>query len=332
MERQEIFFRQLKEQVQAVPGVESVTYASHLPLSFSIRLVAAAAEGKDSGDSETWPQIDTATVAEGYFETMRIGLLKGRTFAETDRKQSPKVAVINEALSERFWPNEDPIGKRVRIGRDGGYHVVIGIVKDGKYRTLGETNRPYVYRSLSQLPEGDPTLIARIRGNAAPILAAIRQNARQLDETVPDLGLLTVEEAIGVSLIFPRAGAALFGLFGGLGLILASLGLYGVIAYIVSQRTHEIGVRMALGAQRRSIFTMILSHGLKLTAIGVALGLAGAFAVTRILTVLLYGISPTDVLTFTLVPLLLLLVATLACLIPARRAAAVQPLVALRHE
>ena len=331
-EREEIFFRELKQRVQAIPGVESVTYASHLPLEFSIRLSSMAAEGQDAVEVEKWPQIDTATVAPGYFETMRIGLVKGRTFAETDAKQSAKVAVINETLAARFWPGQDALGKRMRIGREGGYLEVVGVVKDGKYRTLGEENRPYAYRSLTQTPEGDSTLIARVNGDPGQVLAAIRNHARQIDEKVPDLGLTTVEEAIGVSLIFPRAGAAVFGLFGVLGLVLASLGLYGVIAYVVSQRTHEIGVRMALGAQRRDIFQMIVGQGLKLTGIGVALGLTGAFFGTKMLSVMLYGISPTDALTFTLVPLALVLVAAVACFIPARRAAAVAPMVALRYE
>lgn len=331
-EREEIFDRELKQRVAAIPGVESVAYASHLPLAFSIRLTSTAAEGQDAADVEKWPQIDAAMVGPGYFETMRIPLVKGRTFRETDTKESPKAAVINETLAKQFWPGQDPLGKRLRVGRDGGYSEVIGVVKDGKYRTLGESNRPYVYRSLSQTFESDATLIARVQGDTGAVLAAIRQQARQLDEKVPDLGLTTVEEAIGVSLIFPRAGAALFGLFGVLGLVLASLGLYGVIAYVVSQRTHEIGVRMALGAHRSHIFQMIIGQGLKLTGIGVALGLAASFAMTRVISVLLYGISPTDALTFTLVPLALALVATVACFIPARRAASVPPMIALRYE
>lgn len=331
-QREEIFFRQLKERVQNLPGVESVAFASHLPLAFSIRLTSTAPEGQDSAPVEKWPQIDTATVSPGYFETMGIPVVKGRVFADADTRESPKVAVINETFAARFWPGQDPLGKRVRVGRDGGYSEVIGVVKDGKYRTLGESNRPYVYRSLSQLFESDATLIARVTGDSSAVIAGIRREAKQLDEKVPDLGLTSVEEAIAVSLIFPRAGAALFGLFGVLGLILASLGLYGVIAYVVSQRTHEIGVRMALGAQRSHIFQMILGHGLKLTGIGVALGLAGALAMTRVITVLLYGVSPTDPLTFSLVTAALLLVAALACFIPARRAAAVEPLIALRYE
>ena len=333
-EREKIFFRQLKDRVATLPGVESVTYASHLPLAFSIRVSGVAPEGQDSADPEKWPQVDAGVASPGYFETMRIGVVKGRTFAETDTPETPKVAIVNETLAARFWPGEEPLGKRVSMRFSGKkeQYQIIGVVKDGKYRTLGESNRPYLYTTMTQRYDGDPTLIARVRGDAAGVLASIRQIAKQLDEKVPDVGLTTVEEAIGVSLIFPRAGAALFGLFGVLGLVLASLGLYGVIAYVVSQRTHEIGVRMALGAQRNTIFQMILSHGLKLTLIGVALGICGAVLLARTITVLLYGISPTDALTFTVVPLVLLLVAALACFIPARRAAAVQPIIALRYE
>jgi predicted permease len=331
-EREESFARELKQRVAALPGVESVAYASHLPLAFSIRLTSVAAEGRDTAEVKDWPQIDNANVGPGYFETMRIPVVKGRTFRDTDTKESPTVAIVNETMARQFWPGEDPLGRRLRIGGKSGYSEVIGVVKDGKYRTLGEANRPYVYQSLSQKFESDATLLARVHGDPGAALAAIRQLARQMDEKVPDIGLTTVEEAIGVSLIFPRAGAALFGLFGLLGLVLASIGLYGVIAYVVSQRTHEIGVRMALGAGRAHIFRMILGQGLKLTAIGVALGLLGALLMTRMISVLLYGISPTDALTFTLVPLALVLVAGLACFIPARRAAAVHPMVALRYE
>ncbi len=331
-ERERIFFQELKQRVEAMPGVESAAYASHLPLAFSIRLTSAAAEGQDTADVNQWPQIDNATVGPGYFETMRIGVVKGRTFREADTPESPKVAIVNETLARQFWPGQDPLGKRIHIGKEGGYSEVIAVVKDGKYRTLGESNRPYVYRSQTQLLESDPTLIVRVKGDRSAVLAGVRDIGKQLDERVPDLGVTTVEEAIAVSLIFPRAGAALFGLFGALGLVLASLGLYGVIAYVVSQRTHEIGVRMALGAQRNHIFQMIIGQGLKLTGIGVVLGLLGSFYMTQAITVLLYGISPTDAVTFTAVPLALALVAAVACFIPARRAAAVQPMIALRYE
>jgi len=331
-ERQEAFFRELKQRVEVLPGVESAAYASHLPLAFSIRLTSTAAEGQDTVDVAKWPQVDNATVGPSYFETMHIGVVKGRTFRETDTKESPKVTIVNETLAKQFWPGQDPLGKRLHIGKDGGYSEVIAVVKDGKYRTLGEENRPYLYQAQTQLQEGDPNLIVRVRGDSAAVLSGMRNIGKQLDEKVPDLGVTTVEEAIGVSLIFPRAGAVLFGLFGVLGLVLASLGLYGVIAYVVSQRTHEIGVRMALGAQRGHIFQMIIGQGMKLTAIGVALGLAVSFFMTQAITVMLYGISPTDALTFTLVPLALALVAAVACFVPARRAAAVHPMVALRYE
>ncbi len=333
-QQSEAFYTQIVQRMRAMPGVEAVGIASHIPLTFEINVDGIAAEGKEPADSKDWPEVDGGFASAGYFETLRIPLLRGRAFSEQDSSEDRKVAVVNETLATRFWPSEDPVGRRVRYEADTTYYEVIGVVGNGKYRTLGEDPRPFLWRPVSkgERSYSGSTVLVRASGNTAPALAALRQEARQLDEKVPVVGLQTLEDAISVSLLFPRIGATLFGLFGALGLLLAGVGLYGVIAYTASQRTHEIGIRMALGAARWDVLKMVLGQGLTLTSIGLVLGLAGAFAVTGMISVLLYGISPTDPLTFAAISALLLAVAMLACYIPARRAARVDPMVALRHE
>jgi predicted permease len=326
------FYRQLAERVRALPGVQSVGYCSHTPLSFSINLTSMAAEGADTAPPDKWAQYDTARVGAGYFETMRVPLLRGRSFLATDSASAPNVVVVNESLAARFWPGQQAIGRRMRVGSGKEYYQVIGVARDGKYRTLGEDSRPFAWTSIEQGFEFSQVLLARVSGDPRTALAAIRAEARQLDSKAMAVTVQTLEESISVSLLFPRMGAGFFGLFGLLGLALATVGLYGVIAYTVSQRTHEIGIRMALGAARGDVLRLVVGQGLRLTVFGLALGLAGALAATRLIAVLLYGISPTDVTTFVAVSATLLASAALACYLPARRAAATDPMVALRYE
>jgi ABC-type antimicrobial peptide transport system permease subunit len=226
----------------------------------------------------------------------------------------------------------------VRFGTDEKYAEVVGVTPDGKYRTLGEKARPYIYRPVEQQPDADLILLARVAidardATAAPAaIATLRQSVREFERQVPAMQFESLEDRISVSLLLPRVAASLFGFLGLLGLALASIGLYGVIAYTTSQRTHEIGIRMALGAKSREILQLVLRQGLILGAAGVAIGLAAAFAITRLLTVMLYGISATDSITFLGISLLLLLISLVASYIPARRATRVDPLVALRYE
>jgi predicted permease len=328
----ENYFRTLTERIRALPGVESVALASHVPLSFEVRTERAAAEGQDAGPERDWPEVDSSQVGPGYFATMRIPILRGREFAERDTPASPRVAIGNEALARRFWPGQDAIGKRVRMEQNGPYFEIVGVARNGKYRTLGEEPRPFLYLALLQDHPKGPEVLVRTAGDPAPLIAAVRREARQLDEKVPVVGVRTLEDAISVSLLLPRGGATLFGLFGLLGLALACVGLYGVLAYVVSQRTHEIGLRVALGAQAGDILRLVVGQGARLTLAGMALGFAGAAAATRVLQGILYGISPTDGLTFAGVGGVLLGVALVACWIPARRATRVDPMVALRYE
>jgi predicted permease len=333
-QQEEAFYTTLVERMRALPGVESAALTSHVPLTFEINIERVAAEGKEPAETKDWPEADAGYAGAGYFETLRIPVLRGRSFTEEDSRQARRVTVVNEAFASRFFPNEEAVGKRIHVDREEQFDEIIGVVRNGKYRTLGEDPRPFFWRPVTKTARGYSahSVLVRASSDPRPVLAALRQEARQLDEKVPAAGLRTLEEATSVSLLFPRMGAVLFGLFGVLGTLLAAVGLYGVIAYSAGQRTHEMGIRMALGAQRGDVLRLILGQGLTLTGIGLALGLVAAFSATSLISVLLYGISPTDPLTFAGISLLLLAVATLACWIPARRAARVDPMIALRYE
>lgn len=322
----------LEGEIRALPGVRSASWTDILPLTLSIHTEAAAPEADWGTDPEEWPQVDTSTVGPHYFEAMGIEMLGGRGFTERDRSGSVPVAVVNEELARRFWPQEPPLEQRLRLGGEEGEVEVVGVVRTGKYRTLGEDPRPFVYLAAGQNPLGSPTLVARVDGDPAAAIEAIRGTVRRVDPALVMSGLETLDQAVSGSLLLARSGAVLFGLFGALGLVLAAVGLYGLIAFTVSQRTHEIGIRMAIGASRRAVTRMVVREGAILATIGLALGLAGAAAITRVLEAVLYGVSPTDPPTFAAVALLLGLVAAGASLAPARRAAAVDPQTALRTE
>jgi predicted permease len=328
----ENFYRQLQERLRATPGVEVVDFATSLPLSFEIHTTEAAAEGRDASPPKDWPEVDTATVGPGYFEALRIPLARGRGFTERDTPQPPPVVVINETLAQRFWPGEDALGKRLRVGERAGYYEVIGVARAAKYRTLGEQPLPFLYQPLTQNYQASRTVLMGVSGDARHALAPLRDAARRLDSQAPLINLRTLEDAASASLLLPRAGVALFGLFGLLGLALAATGITGVIAHYVSQRTHEIGIRLALGAQPRDIRALVMRQGMRLVGIGTVLGLALAAMLTRFLAAGLYGISPLDPVAFVAIPLLLAAIAWLTCYTPARRAIKVDPGATLRHE
>ena len=332
MEQATTFYKELSERVRSMPGVQSVGLGERLPLTFVIQVSRCAPQGKDTGPIEQWSYVDKSGAGPGYFQTMQIPILQGREFAERDTASAPLVVIVNQTLANLFWPGQDAIGRKVRFGADDKYSEVVGVARDGKYRTLGEQSRPFVYRPIEQQGNPDLTLLTRVAGDPRPVFTALREGAREVNSKVPVMQLQSLEERISVSLLLPRAGASLFGMLGMLGLVLAAVGLYGVIAYTTSQRTHEIGIRMALGAKPREILRLILRQGLILAGAGIAAGLAGALAMTRVLSVMLYGISATDALTFTGISLFLLLISVLASYLPARRAMRVDPMVTLRYE
>jgi predicted permease len=323
-------YRQLLERLRARPGVRAATLASVLPLSGNFDATQVWAAG---GPSDPAARVRTgfAVVEGGYFGALSVPLRAGRVFGDEDRSGAPLVAVVNETLARRLWPGENAVGKRLDGGRDGEVEVV-GVVADGKYQSLRDAPEPYMYLPFGQSYQGTMTVVVRHDGPAAPVLAAMHAELRALDASVPLARALPMEVVVGESLTPQRMAAAMVGAFGTVGLLLAAVGVYGVLAYQVSQRTREIGVRMALGAGRASVLRLVLRQGMGLAVVGIGIGLALALAASRALAGMLYGLSATDPATFVAVPLLVCAAAFLASWLPARRATRVDPLVALRAE
>jgi predicted permease len=323
------------DRIRALPGVESASMTEYLPLGLGGSRRGITIEGYKAQPGES-TEVGSVTVAPGYIETLRIPMIRGRAFNEQDRVGAPGVVMINESFARRYWPGQNPIGKRIRMGfgenNDSPYLEVVGVVKDGKYVTLGEEATPFFYLNLAQRYESAPTLIVRTRGNPLDQLTPIRNEIAALDKNLPLYDVKTMRQHLGLALLPARLAGSVLGVFGLVALILAAAGIYGVMAYSVAQRTREIGVRMAMGAQARDVLRLVIWQGAKLTLIGVGIGLGGAFALTRVMTSLLYGVSATDPMTFAGITTVLMTVALLACWVPARRATKVDPLVALRWE
>jgi predicted permease len=325
------FYEQLSRQISALPGVSSASFVNHLPLG-TAREQGAAIEGNHSASGQNGVAVDVLRVAPGYFETMGISLLGGRDFlpreSEVSSGASGGVAIINDAMARKLWSSHYPVGRRITLGEDTGLEI-IGVVKTGKYRTLGEEPIPLVY--LPRLP-GRRTLVVRTSGDPRFLLDTIRREIQAVDANIAATDLETMEQYMALPLFPARTMGLLLGASGILALVLTCIGLFGVISYMVSQRTHEIGVRMALGASQHEVLKLVVGHGLTMASIGLALGLAATFGLTRFLSSLLYGIQPSDPATLLGVSVGLIFIASLACYIPARRAMSVDPIVALRYE
>jgi putative ABC transport system permease protein len=269
-----------------------------------------------------------------YFQTMGIPVLKGRAFTEQDRAGSQPVIIVNETLARKYWPNTDPIGKRMRYTgplQENPWMQVVGVVQDVKH----EMNLPVTadfYTPHAQDAWSSMVLVAKTKVEPAAMAAPIRQQVWALDKDQPVFDVHTMREVQALSLALYSFSSVMLGIFAGVALLLAAIGIYGVMFYAVTQRTQEIGIRMALGARALDVLKLVIKNGMSLALIGVVVGLAGAYALTRLLASLLFGVTPTDVVTFSIVTLGLLLIALLACYIPARRATKVDPLVALRYE
>jgi putative ABC transport system permease protein len=278
------------------------------------------------------PEVMFNTAMPNYFETIGIPLLKGRLFGNEDQPNTPPVVVINQTMARRFWPNQDPLGKQIKFAQDGSTAVVVGVVGDAKHYWLEEEQKPQMYDAYSQDPGLFATVVIRTAVEPLGLTEPVRQAIWKVDADQPMWKIRTVEFLVNRSTADRRFLLALMGIFSSLALVLTIIGLYGVINYLVNQRTQEIGIRMALGAQMRDILRMVLKQGMTLVLTGVALGLAAAWLLTRLMSRLLYQVSATDPLTFAAIALLLTTVALLACYLPARRATKVDPLIALRYE
>ncbi len=327
------FFQQVLQRVEALPGVESAGIVSQLPLGGNMDMYGVHVEGKSLPNPEEDPSADRYSITPGYLRAMRIPLLRGREFDARDVATSPMVALVNESMARQFWPGEDPIGKRFRMGdTKGPWKTVVGVVGDVLHKGLDAPHTIQVYVPNTQFTDSMVILAVRTSKEPASMAAAVRSEIAALDPQVPVSEVATMEEVVATSVANQRFGALLFLLFGGIALVLTAVGIYGVISYGVAQRIHEIGIRLALGAGRRDVLTLIVSEAMRPALLGAALGLIAAFGLTRLLTRLLYNVEPTDPGVFAAVLLLLIGVALLASYIPARRATRVDPMVALRYE
>jgi putative ABC transport system permease protein len=264
---------------------------------------------------------------------MGVPLLRGRDFSSQDTEDRPGVVVVNESFANRHLPGQEVLGRRISFNSTKGpWKEIVGVVRDSKYVSLSEPPTPFVFLPLPQNHETGMTLLVRAVGDPSSIVASVRNNVQAIEKNLPVTNPVPMSEGIGNSLYAARMGAILLGIFAALALALASIGLYGVMSFAVSQRTRELGIRMALGARAVDVFKLVLQQGFALIGVGVVVGLGVSFAVTRLLSSFLYGIKATDVLTFVVIPLVLAIVAGIACYIPARRATKVDPLKALRYE
>jgi predicted permease len=320
------------ERARTLPGVEGAALASRMPLGVSLNTNELFVEGVATPEGEA-PSIDAVTVSSGYFDVMGIPLLQGRDFQEQDDESAPRVAIVSDAAARRFWPGENPIGKRLRLGSpEGELREIVGVARDTKVRTLGEKPRPYLYLPHLQRHRGFMALVTRTSGDPKPMLSTLRREILLVDEGMPIMESKTMTEHLGIMLFAPRIGGILLGVFGGLGVLLATIGLYGVVSYAAAQRTREVGIRVALGARPGDVMQLVVGRGMMLVGVGVVIGLVLAFAAALPLGSLLYGVSVSDPVTFVGITLLLAGVAFVATMVPALRAARLDPMVALRRE
>lgn len=330
------YFDKVTERVAAVPGVREVGVINTLPLQKGPTL-RFRIEGRAPLTIDKWPPANYRTVSPNYFHVMNIPVLQGRTFTRSDNEQSRTVLMVNQSLVDKNFSGENVIGRRINFGRtdDNQQPVwleIVGVVADIKNQELKEPPEPEFYFSTLQNPFQTMSIVVRSNVEPTSLVSAVRQAVAEVDKTVPIADFETMERLVTESVMQPRFNMVLLGLFSGIALLLSAAGIYGVTSYTVTQRTHELGIRLALGAQIGDVLKLILKQGLLVIFIGVAIGLVAAFVLTRLLKTLVFGVSTTDPLTFVGITLLLSLIALIACYVPARRATKVDPLVALRYE
>jgi len=332
------FFREVVTQISALPGVNSASAVASLPLTGDNIRSSIEIEGQPTPLGSR-ASADFNAVEPSYFRALGITLVAGRDFTERDDSKSTPVVIVNRTLAQRFFPNQDPIGRHIRPGIGNGYgsgeppmREIVGVIGDVKQGDLGAEAAPEVYAPLAQSPFSPIFIVVRTTNDPRSIVEPARRQVASLDRKAPIYQVETLDQYFAQSLAKPRFITLLLSGFAGLALLLACLGVYGVISYVVVQRTHEIGIRIALGAQKGDVLRMVIGEGLRPALAGVAIGIVGALRLTRHLSSVLYGVKPTDPLTFAAVSLILTCVALLACYIPARRAIKVGPMAALRYE
>ncbi len=335
-ERQDQFFRELVSRVQAIPGVRSAGAVIPLPLTGDMFRISFEQEGHPVAKGDQ-PSADFFAVSDDYFKTLGVKMIKGREFTQRDSENAPGVIIVNEAFAKKYFPNEDPIGKRLKPGistteKKADWREIVGVVSDVRNRNLSSELRPGYFLPQSQVPFSQMSIVVRTINEPHTLVTQVQNVVHGMDPDVPVFSVKTMEEYISATVAAPRFNSTLLSIFAAVALILTIVGLYGVMSYSVAQRTNEIGIRMALGAQTKDVLSLIVFQGLKLVWIGLGIGLAGALASTRILKSLLFGVTDKDPLTFIVVSVILSLVALLACYIPARRATRLDPLQALHYE
>jgi len=328
------FYQQITERARSIPGVEAVALTRLMPLGDSSNSNGPVLkEGETLARGSAGRDITTNVISPDYFKAMQIPIMEGRDFDDRDREKTQRVVIVNQRMAQVLWPNESAVGKRIFIGADSHDPLeVVGVVKTGKYRTLAEDPRMFFYYPLSQRRPGIMTMVMRTNGDPRNFVGALRHEVQQLDRAVPMSAVKTMAQHMTWPLWGPSMAATLALAFGVIALLLSSVGLYSVMAYVVSQRTKEVGIRMALGASRQDVLKMITSQGMRLAIVGAGLGLVLALVLAKVMSSLLIGVSGYDITTFVIVSVVLSVVAFVASYLPARRATKVNPLIALRYE
>jgi putative ABC transport system permease protein len=328
-EQQIAFFDEVLRRVRALPGVRDAATSAAMPLTWK-RITPVLPEGQPNAPLAQRPFIDIEAVSPHWFETMRVPLRGGRTFTDADNAQSPKVVIVNETFAKRFWPNENPVGKHVVVGRWPDAAEVVGVAADVKNKGLAQDTQAQLYLAFPQLPWGNMNLLVRTTVPPLSLTAAVREQVAALDPDQPVTGIKTVDELMDSSRAQPRFTMMLLSFFSAAALTLAVIGIYGVLAYFVAERRVELGIRLALGAERKDIVRLVLRQGLVLVGAGIVIGLVAAMVMSKLMSSLVYNVGVHDVRTFVFMPLVFLGIALLASYLPARRAMAVDPVEALR--